>query len=109
MNSTLPLCEEFFEKITARLDHHDFRLTITANQPSITVPYYVDEKTHSIELIIFKTTFLSLFQEAHTYFNRTFSDQSMFQQYNFRNAKNYCHFTIHILYSLFAATNNLTY
>mgnify|MGYP000039654012 FL=1 len=80
MQSSLPLCREFFEKITAYLDYHDFRLTITANQPSITLPYYVDEKAHSIELIIFKTTFLSLFQEAHTYFNKTFSDQSMSQR-----------------------------
>ncbi|CAI4565845.1 ATV_HP_G0096050.mRNA.1.CDS.1 [Saccharomyces cerevisiae] len=76
MQSSLPLCREFFEKITAYLDYHDFRLTITANQPSITLPYYVDQKAHSIELVIFKTTFLSLFQEAHTYFNKTFSDQS---------------------------------
>lgn len=78
MNCTLPLCKEFFKEITAYLDHDDFKLTITGNQPSITLPYYLDKNAHSVELIIFKSTFLSLFQEAHTYFNSSLSDQSMF-------------------------------
>ncbi|CAI4046474.1 hypothetical protein SUVZ_11G2170 [Saccharomyces uvarum] len=93
MNPNLPLCKEFFSNITTDLDHDDFRLTITANQPSIALPYYVDRNARFIELIAFKTTFLSLFQEAHTYFNRVLSNQS----YNFD--ENFYYMTIGLLFT----------
>ena len=85
MKLNLPLCKEFFEKITTHLEHDNFKLTVARDQPSIALPYYLDKNAHHIELVTFKSTFLSLFQESHTYFNGTLSDQSMFQQQSFRN------------------------
>ncbi|CAI4045059.1 Ecm9p SKDI_11G2160 [Saccharomyces kudriavzevii IFO 1802] len=77
MKLNLPLCKEFFEKITTHLEHDNFKLTVARDQPSIALPYYLDKNAHHIELVTFKSTFLSLFQESHTYFNGTLSDQKL--------------------------------
>lgn len=65
---TLPICKELYRILISNPDHNDYKLTFAPDQETIKERYFLERVNESIEVVCFKTTYLSVFKECHDYF-----------------------------------------
>lgn len=62
------LCKELYQILTIDSNAKVCRLTFAPNQPGLEEPFFILQESTGIEIVCFKNTYLSIFKEAHSYF-----------------------------------------
>ncbi|KAH9200360.1 hypothetical protein LQ764DRAFT_115001 [Zygosaccharomyces rouxii] len=62
------LCKKLYQVLSSDSTTKTCRLTFAPNQPDINDPFFISEEPKNIEIVCFKNTYLSIFKEAHDYF-----------------------------------------
>ncbi|QLG72670.1 hypothetical protein HG535_0D03780 [Zygotorulaspora mrakii] len=64
----LQLCQELYKILIANSAQGKFRLTFAPDQAGITERYFSVNEDQHIEIVCFKKTYISIFEECHNYF-----------------------------------------
>lgn len=62
------LCKELYEILSNGSTPKVYKLTFAPNQTGVNEPFFISEEPESIEIVCFKSTYLSIFIESHNYF-----------------------------------------
>lgn len=63
-------CSELYCLLSNNFDNRVCRLTFAPDQSDVVTKFFLSEDENSVEIVCFKTTYLSVFKEAHHYFKK---------------------------------------